>query len=141
MRWSRYEESMKKPFRFSDCIYVKEITNDTLYCLNEQNELIPQFVFNLGKYAYDKEKRENLSLMEMSDGMIFIPHSQNMVGAKGRPSKMIFMQPAYRMKEDLTEEYFADREIKDPQAHQKLRELLKTLKDDDNPVVVVAKLK
>ena len=45
------------------------------------------------------------------------------------------------MKEDLTEEYFANREIKNPQAHQKLRELLKTLKDDDNPVVVVAKLK
>ena len=45
------------------------------------------------------------------------------------------------MKEKLTDEYFAKQTIKDPQAHQKLKELLKTLKDDDNPVVVVAKLK
>jgi hypothetical protein len=45
------------------------------------------------------------------------------------------------MKEMLTDKYFASLKIKDPQAHQKLKELLKTLKDDDNPVVVVAKLK
>jgi len=45
------------------------------------------------------------------------------------------------MKEKLTDEYFAKQTIKDPQAYQKLKELLKTLKDDDNPVVVVAKLK
>ena len=45
------------------------------------------------------------------------------------------------MKETLTEKYFANQTIKDPQAYQKLKELLKTLKDDDNPVVVVAKLK
>jgi hypothetical protein len=45
------------------------------------------------------------------------------------------------MKTTLTDKYFANQTIKDPQAHQKLKELLKTLKDDDNPVVVVAKLK
>jgi len=45
------------------------------------------------------------------------------------------------MKETLTDKYFANQTIKDPQAYQKLKELLKTLKDDDNPVVVVAKLK
>jgi len=45
------------------------------------------------------------------------------------------------MKETLTDEYFAKQTIKDPQAYQKLKELLKTLKVDDNPVVVVAKLK
>ena len=45
------------------------------------------------------------------------------------------------MKEMLTEEYFASKTIKDQQAHQKLKEILKNLKDDDNPVVVVAKMK
>ena len=45
------------------------------------------------------------------------------------------------MKAMLTEEYFATQKIKDPQAHQRLRELLKDLKEDDNPIVVVAKLK
>jgi hypothetical protein len=45
------------------------------------------------------------------------------------------------MKEMLTEEYFATKTIKDQQSHQKLKDILKNLKDDDNPVVVVAKLK
>ena len=48
---------------------------------------------------------------------------------------------AYEMLEMLTEEYFSNQKIKDLQAHEKLKELLKTLKEDDNPVVVVAKLK
>jgi len=48
---------------------------------------------------------------------------------------------AYDMKEFLTEEYFASIEIKDKLAHQKLRELLRKLKEEDNPVVVIAKLK
>ena len=45
------------------------------------------------------------------------------------------------MKGVLTEEYFVSQTIKDQQAHQKLKEILKNLKEDDNPVVVVAKLK
>jgi len=45
------------------------------------------------------------------------------------------------MKEMLTEEYFAKQTVKDHEAHKKLRELMKNLKEDDNPVVVVAKLK
>lgn len=45
------------------------------------------------------------------------------------------------MKEILTEEYFSSQTIKDQQAHQKLREILNNLKDDDNPVFVVAHLK
>ena len=45
------------------------------------------------------------------------------------------------MKEMLTDEYFASQTIKDQQAHQKLKEILKNLKDDDNPIVVVARLK
>ena len=48
---------------------------------------------------------------------------------------------AGKMKELLTDEYFAKQPIKDQQAHQKLKDLLKNLKEDDNPVVVVAKLK
>ena len=48
---------------------------------------------------------------------------------------------AMDMKDILTEKYFASQEIKDTKAHQELKELLKNLKDDDNPVVVIAKLK
>ena len=45
------------------------------------------------------------------------------------------------MKEILTEEYFSSIEIKDKEAHQKLREVLKNLDLEDNPVIVLAKLK
>ncbi|MDL2266328.1 6-bladed beta-propeller [Parabacteroides sp. OttesenSCG-928-G07] len=45
------------------------------------------------------------------------------------------------MKEYLTDEYFAGHEIKDPASHQKLKELIQKLDFDDNPVVVIAKLK
>jgi hypothetical protein len=45
------------------------------------------------------------------------------------------------MKEMLTDEYFATQTIKDQAGHQKLKEILLNLKEDDNPVVVVAKLK
>lgn len=48
---------------------------------------------------------------------------------------------AEEMKEILTEEYFSLQTIKDQQSYQKLREVLKNLKDDDNPVVVIAHLK
>ena len=54
---------------------------------------------------------------------------------------VIDMWDATKMKETLTEEYFASRPIKDQQAHQKLRDLLDNLHEDDNPVVVIAKLK
>jgi hypothetical protein len=47
----------------------------------------------------------------------------------------------YEMKDLLTEEYFAAHHAKDPAAHERLRALLKNLKEDDNPVIVVAKLK
>jgi len=48
---------------------------------------------------------------------------------------------AYDMLEMLTEEYFSSQKIKDLKSHEKLKELLKTLKEDDNPVVIIAKLK
>ena len=47
----------------------------------------------------------------------------------------------FEMKEIFTDEYFASQTIKDQQGYKKLRELLKNMEDDDNPVVVIAKLK
>ncbi len=48
---------------------------------------------------------------------------------------------AYEMKEILTEEYFATHPARDPAAHARLRELLANLKEMDNPVIVIAKIK
>jgi len=220
-----------RSFRISENVYVKENANDTLYCFNERNELIPQFVFDLGKYVFSKERREDGSVtsassLESMRGIIQVPDDLTpMVGtssylffnivARGLPHNIslpekretTFMPPpgfqrtdtyeirgvfglydkgntktrlldtdpvsrkqglindidgglsfwpkyynasgnelidvwqSYDMKEILTEEYFAAHEIKNPQAHRRLRELLKNLKEDDNPVIVVGKLK
>ncbi len=48
---------------------------------------------------------------------------------------------AYEMKDLLTEEYFVAHPARDPAAHARLREMLKNLKETDNPVIVIAKLK
>jgi hypothetical protein len=220
-----------RPFRVSERIYVKENAKDTLYFLNEQNELIPQFVFNLGKYTYPKHMREAFSRLPLKVGEVRVSSSLKtdyilisailpMVGThnylffsveegwgnypmpKGREkevvhngqrlavgaeaipfriydvvnkktrlmdtdpfsrqsglindldgglsfwpkyytseNELVAVWQAHEMKEILTEGYFAAHEIKNPQAHQKLKKLLNHLEEDDNPVVVIAKLK
>ena len=216
-----YENMSMKPFRVSDYIYVKELPNDTLYCLNEQDELIPQFVFDLGKYTYSFEKRGRVAVYphipDMKDVLI-IPfdatypmvgtpnyiffnvsgkdanamksngiinrYSNGMEGEMKSPfgfydiankrTRLLDTDPvsrmnglindmdgglsfwpkcyssgneladvwqAYEMKEILTEKYFAGHTIKNPQSHQKLKELLNNLDWEDNPVIVIAKLK
>ena len=56
-------------------------------------------------------------------------------------NELVDIWQAYEMKDLLTERYFAAHEIRNPQAHQKLKELLSNLHYEDNPVVVIAKLK
>ena len=220
-------EDAMRPYRISENIYVKEHPNDTLYCLNAQNELIPKFVFDLGQYAYGKEIRKDAKWTDPAyftiQKVIFVPVFQipmvgapdfvffsyeawNLSGKYSFPEKVILPIPAgiqnviaidrkyhsglydiinqktqlldtdpvskmiglindldgglsfwpkyytsdnelidiwqaYEMKKYLTNVYFAAHEIKNPQAHQKLKELLKNLDYEDNPVVVIAKLK
>ena len=56
-------------------------------------------------------------------------------------NELVDIWQAYEMKELLTETYFEKHKINNPQAHQKLKELLKKLDWDDNPVIVIGKLK
>ena len=201
------------PFRVSASTYVKEVANDTLFRLNEQDEIIPQFVFDLGKYTISQHKRERTigPQMDRSDYLIIpsirfpmigtpnyiffsifgfssvgIPlpkgYREDLVayellgvydivnkttrllekdpvteriglindldgGSPFRPryytsdNELVSVLQAYEMKEVLTEKYFSGRTIKNPQSHQKLKELLKELDWEDNPVIVIAKMK
>ncbi|MDR2036577.1 MAG: 6-bladed beta-propeller [Bacteroidales bacterium] len=72
---------------------------------------------------------------DINGGLSFIPQYYAGNGV------LIDFWKAEDMKEMLTEEYFATQKTKDRQAHQQLRELLKKMKDEDNGVIVVAKLK
>ncbi|MDL2265615.1 6-bladed beta-propeller [Parabacteroides sp. OttesenSCG-928-G21] len=218
------DDSMK-PYRIGKRIYVKEIANDTLFYLNEQNELIPQLVFDLGKYSNTKEKRESRVPGEINDEIMLPTSTWSMIGThnhfffsiraynlsgkfyfpeKGKrrsvviPSgyqivegaeyrdlfgiydivnqttqlldtdpispirgfvndldgslsfwpryytsdnELVDIWQAEDMKEFLTEEYFAAHEIKDPAAHQKLKELVQKMDEEDNPVIVIGKLR
>jgi hypothetical protein len=224
LRYTDVDAAMT-PYRLSENIYVKEIATDTLYCLNKQNELVPQFVFDVGKYAVKKEKRgdkvdtkdfelngtitipsRTMPLVGIPDYLFFyispffapalydqlpkgrtrtssvfgniiegedrrvpgiydIVHHQTQLLDTDLVSKkwglindldgglsfwpryytsdneLVAIWQPYEMKEILTEEYFAAHQINDPQAHQKLKELLKTLREDDNSVIVIGKLK
>ncbi|MDH8701343.1 hypothetical protein M2138_000684 [Dysgonomonadaceae bacterium PH5-43] len=72
---------------------------------------------------------------DMNGGLPFIPAfyagNGTLIGV-WNPDEMI---------ETLTDEYFNSQTIKDHEGHQKLKGLLKELKEDDNTVVVIATLK
>jgi len=204
-----------KPYKIAGHVYVKEISNDTLFYLNEQNELVPHFIFDLGKHSITKEKQENerrvigiynaneeirvpgwpmvgarnylffnFSAFNLSGQYSFpkardIPYTSDQHGLVGvydksnQTTQLLDTDPVSRMpglindldgglsfwpryisdnevvdiwraeemKEYLTEAYFAAHEIKNPEAHQKLKELLENMTEYDNPVIVIAKLK
>lgn len=210
----------------SGSTYVKEGINDTLFSLSRRNnELVPEFVFDLGKYAFPTDvhisfnnvleiESKSALVQSAAYGPIVVPQNNVfffiLVGRKtGLPipqgiteqstfmggaitaddsgtvsgmynisngktvlldrdpitrrrglvndidgglsfwpkyynefeNELIDVWEAYDMKELLTEEYFAAHPAKDPAAHTRLRELLKSLKETDNPVIVIAKLK
>jgi hypothetical protein len=44
-------------YQFKDLIYYKELQNDTLFYLNTKNELISEYVFNLGEFKEPNSER------------------------------------------------------------------------------------
>ena len=108
------------------------------------NEFRPDDFWVFGIYDIEKNKNTLLDtdqylqkgiINDYNGGLPFIPlyyAGNNLV---------VGVWNVLEMKEMLTEEYFASKIIKNPQAHQKLKALLKNMKEDDNPIVVVAKLK
>ncbi len=84
----------------------------------------------------DPVTRKGGLINDLDGGLSFWPqyynHSEN---------ELVQVLEAYEMKELLTEEYFAAHPAKDPEAHARLRALVENLKETDNPVIVVAKLK
>ena len=48
---------------------------------------------------------------------------------------------AYNLLNDMNEKYFASKKIKDKEAHERLKNLLANLKEDDNPVLMIATFK
>ena len=55
--------------------------------------------------------------------------------------QMACVYQSYLLKELLTEEHFARYEVKDREAHKRLRSLLANLDEEDNPVIMIATFK
>lgn len=117
-------------------------TKPTIQPLTGKTRSVDPFVFGI----YDIEKKTNMLLdtdqhhqkgivNDLNGGLPVFPRyyaGDNLV---------VDVWNAEEMKEMLTEEYFEKQTIKDQEGHQKLKKILTNLKEDDNPVVVVARLK
>ena len=83
----------------------------------------------------DTHQQQRGFINDMDGGLSFFPRHYAGNG------EVIDIWTPEDMLEILTEEYFAAKTISDPEAHQRLREILRNLVWDDNPVVVIARLK
>ena len=96
-------------------------------------------------FVYDKHKSQVFVIQKelnlkgfynnIDGGMPFWPTHINQ-----KQEMVSFLYP-YEMKEMLTNDYFKQKSINDNNAHLRLKELLSKVNDEDNPVVVIAKLK
>ena len=93
---------------------------------------------NSGKVEFldrDQSTRRLGFINDLDGGLSFWPKTRTSTG------DLLQVVEAFDMKETLTEEYLATHPARDPAAHARLRELLTNLKETDNPVIVIAKLK
>lgn len=96
------------------------------------------FVYDKRKdqiFVMEKEQKLKGFYNDIDGGMPFWPSYIN------RKQEMVTSLYPDAMKEMLTNEYFGRKNIRDNNAHLRLKELLSRMNEDDNPVVVIAKLK
>ena len=96
------------------------------------------FVFDKHKnqvFVMPKEQKLKGFYNDIDGGMPFWPTHIN------RKQELVSFLYPDEMKEMLTNEYFGHKNIRDEAANQRLKELIRRLKEEDNPVVVIARLK
>jgi len=96
-------------------------------------------------YIFDKRKNQTFILQkeqrlkgfynDIDGGLPFWPIHINL-----KQEMVAFLYP-FTMKEMLTDDYFGRKTIRDKAANLRLRELIKRLDDEDNPILVIATLK
>ena len=96
------------------------------------------FVFDKHKsqvFIMKKEQQLKGFYNDIDGGMPFWPTHIN------RKQELVMFLYPYQMIEILTNEYIARKNIRDEAASLRLRELVRRLEEEDNPVVVIARLK
>jgi len=64
---SLFHEKHAHIYHFHNSIFYKDSYNDTMFYLNEKNDLIPSYVFNLGSYKEPLYEREKVTGHEWSN--------------------------------------------------------------------------
>ena len=96
------------------------------------------YIFDKAKsrvFVLQKEQKLKGFYNDIDGGMPFWP-----VHINQKQELVSFLYPD-EMKEMLTNEYFESKNIRDEASNIRLKELIRRLKEEDNPVVVIAKLK
>ena len=118
--------------QFLFLLFVQENGKRYLLRFDKHNQEYATFIV--------EEKREIITLIELfyndiDGGFPIIWRSMP------RYNKLVRIVDAYDMKEILTSEYFSNSEAKDPQAKERLKNLVDSLDDEDNPVIMKVILK
>lgn len=131
---------------------VKKHTD--LYGKNSYSKCLEdrRYLYLYHSQTLDREKGISLlSLYEKATGTLIeninpdIPLLNNWDGGMDVPlydffpgeNQFCMMLDPYKMKETLTEEHFASRSISHPEKAEALKKLVSTLKEDDNPVLMI----
>lgn len=98
---------------------------------------------NLGYVLYDKQTKEGVAIKETKQGGFIndITGGPDFRPTYTNDSTAVMLVSALDMKQYLESDAFKNQKVKFPERKKKLEELGKTLKEDDNTILVVAKLK
>ena len=124
------------------CIYDRNSTNLTFCKIDPLAKLPPPLDLSMISPTATRRITSNNSysglINDIDGGLPFWPsyfmkiQSKQKLACAYQPSVMLG---------NLTEEYFSAHEIKDIQAHERLKKLLENLEEDDNPVLMIATFK
>ena len=78
---------------------------------------------------------------DIDGGNDFFPTPSKLSCNKNNQQLVCHIYQPYNLLEKMTEEYFISKEIKNKEANRRLRNLLKNLNEEDNPVLMIATFK
>jgi len=98
---------------------------------------------NLGYVLYNKQTKEGVAVKETKQGGFIndITGGPDFRPVYTNDSTAVMLVSALDMKQYFESDAFKNQEVKFPERKKKLEELSKTIKEDDNTILVVAKVK
>jgi len=128
---------MQERLKYNSALNILEVEPFLLFSIvREKGD--SAFIFDKRKgevFVMQKEQKLKGFYNDIDGGMPFWPTHIN------RKQELVSFLYPDEMKEMLKNEYFVRKNIRDEAANLRLKELISRLKEEDNPVVVIARLK